>query len=114
MPPVPLKIDTAPGALEGILIMRLSGSLTLGDLPKLQAAAKASTEALVVLDMSGVPYVDSAGLGAIMNFHLAAQKQGRRLAVAAPQQRIAALMELTKVNTVLKVYPTIADAESTL
>ncbi|MBW8747796.1 MAG: hypothetical protein JF584_09580, partial [Acidobacteria bacterium] len=47
MPPVPLKIDTAPGALEGILIMRLSGSLTLGDLPKLQAAAKASTEPLV-------------------------------------------------------------------
>lgn len=114
MPALPLTIETAPGALAGILILRLSGSLTLGDLPKLQAAAKAITEPLVVLDMSGVPYVDSAGLGAIMNFHLSAQKQGRRLAVAALQQRIAALMELTKVNTVLKVYPTVADAESTL
>lgn len=113
MPVEPLKIETAPGTQPGVIVVRLAGALTLGELPKLQAVAKSVTEPVVVLDMSGVPYVDSAGLGAIMNFHLSAQKQGRKLKVAAPQQRIAALMELTKVNTVLKVFSTVVEAETT-
>jgi anti-anti-sigma factor len=55
--------------------------------------------------------MDSAGLGAVLNFYVASNKAGRKMAVAAVTQRVGALIELTKVNTVLKVFPTVEAAE---
>ena len=42
---------------------------------------------------------------------VAAQKNGRKLAIAGTTPRIMALFELTKVDALLKLYPTIEDAE---
>ena len=42
---------------------------------------------------------------------VAAQKNGRKMAVVGTTQRIMALFEMTKVDSLLKLYPTVEDAE---
>ena len=64
------------------------------------------------MDMSKVPYMDSAGLGVIMNYYVAAQGGGRTFLLAGVNERVRALLEMTKVDSVLKIFPTLEAAET--
>ncbi len=112
MPQDPLKIATTTGSRPGTTIVRLAGPLTIANLPGFQDILRSITAPLTVLDLTNVPYMDSAGLGSVLNFYVSSGKLGRKMAVAAPNQRLTALIELTKVNTVLKVFSTVDAAES--
>ena len=100
-----------PGSRDGIEILSLSGPFTLGNMFQLQRALQEIRPQYLVIDISQVPYMDSAGLGLLVNFYVAAQKNGRKLAIAGATPRIMALFELTKVDALLKLYPTIEEAE---
>ena len=100
-----------PGSRDGIEILSLSGPFTLGNMFQLQRALQEIRPQYLIIDISQVPYMDSAGLGLLVNFYVAAQKNGRKLAIAGTTPRIMALFELTKVDALLKLYPTIEDAE---
>jgi anti-sigma B factor antagonist len=66
----------------------------------------------LIFDIAQVPYMDSAGLGLLVNFYVAAQKNGRKMAVVGATQRIMALFEMTKVDSLLQLYPTVDEAEA--
>ncbi|MFF9455864.1 STAS domain-containing protein [Streptomyces flaveolus] len=59
----------------------------------------------VVLDASGITFADSTLLNLLIHTHQAADFR-----VAAPPQQVTRLLELTGVDTVLKVRPTVEDA----
>ncbi len=61
--------------------------------------------------MSQVPYVDSAGLGTILMFHVSAEKNGRKLALAGVTDRVLSLIRMTRVDTVLSMFPTVEAAQ---
>jgi len=103
-----------PGSRDGIEILSLSGPFTLGNMFQLQRALQEIKPPSLIFDIAQVPYMDSAGLGLLVNFYVAAQKNGRKMAVVGASQRIMALFELTKVDSLLKVYPTVEDAEQAL
>jgi len=103
-----------PGSRDGIEILSLSGPFTLGNMFQLQRALQEIKPPSLIFDIAHVPYMDSAGLGLLVNFYVAAQKNGRKMAVVGASQRIMALFELTKVDSLLKVYPTVEDAEQAL
>jgi len=66
-------------------------------------AATADAAGRVVLDMSGVKFVDSSGLGAIV----AAMKQlgdGRRLDLAGLTPDVDKVFRLTRMDTVFDIY----------
>jgi anti-sigma B factor antagonist len=67
---------------------------------------------MVILDFSQVPYVDSAGVGAIVNAHVSCLNSGRRLVLVAVQDRIRTLMKVTRVDEVLTTYPTLQEAQA--
>ncbi|WP_420585977.1 STAS domain-containing protein [Ruegeria sp.] len=67
--------------------------------------------ARVVLDLSGVEFIDSSGLGAIV----ASMKQlgnGRRLDLAGLHPFVEKVFRLTRMDTVFKLYPTLDEALS--
>jgi anti-anti-sigma factor len=111
MPDAPLTFTQRPGSRDGIEILSLSGPFTLGNMFQLQRALQELRPPYLVFDISQVPYMDSAGLGLLVNFFVAAQKNGRKMAVVGTTQRIMALFEMTKVDSLLKLYPTVEDAE---
>lgn len=100
-----------PGSRDGVEILSLSGPFTLGNMFQFQRSLQDVHPPYLIFDISQVPYMDSAGLGLLVNFYVAAQKNGRKMAVVGVTHRIMALFELTKVNSLLKIYPTVEDAE---
>src|ERR671927_1992645 len=66
--------------------------------------------AALVLDMSGIEYVSSAGLRCLMiAAKQAAARQGRVVA-AAPQPIVAEILQISRFNLVLPVYGTTREA----
>ena len=66
-----LTITNTQGAHEGERILQLNGPLTITTLFGFRDVLRAErTAKMVILDFSQVPYVDSAGVGAIVNAHV--------------------------------------------
>lgn len=100
-----------PGSRDGVEILSLSGPFTLGNIFEFQRALHEMRPPYLIFDIAQVPYMDSAGLGLLVNFYVAAQKNGRKMAVVGATPRLMALFEMTKVDSLLKLYPTVEDAE---
>jgi len=98
------------GTREGSVIVRLDGPLTLGNMFSFQAELRAIHPPLTVFDLTASEYMDSAGLGVLVNFYVSAEKNGRRMAMAGVSDRVIALLDLTHVRSLLRVFPTVEDA----
>jgi anti-sigma B factor antagonist len=73
------------------------------------ALLRAGTEdgTLVVVDLSSVSFIDSSGLGALVDFHHRLRRDSRRLAVVAPGGTAAALLlNLAGLHGRMSVFPT--------
>jgi len=75
---------------------------------------RSMTPQVLILDFSETPYMDSAGLGLIMNYYVAAQDHGRKLLLAGVNERVAELFKMTRVEGVLTSFPTVEAAEESL
>jgi anti-anti-sigma factor len=68
----------------------------------------------IVLDLSSVTYVDSAGLGALLGAWTAAQSKGCDLEITNLNPRVEKLVEITKLDTVFKRARIVAGIGSTV
>lgn len=107
-----MSYTVTDGAKEGVLILALDGPFTLGNMFKLQSEMRSLTPPCLIMDLSAVPYMDSAGLGVIMNYFVSAQSHGRKLILTGVSDRIRALFEMTKVDGVLKISDSVPAAEA--
>jgi anti-anti-sigma factor len=74
-----------------------------------------TTAADIILDLSSVSFIDSSALGVIVQADQRLGRQGRGLAVIAPDgSPAAALVELTHVDGSLRVATTRDEAEAKL
>ena len=64
----------------------------------------------LVLDLSGVEYVSSAGLRCLMLAAKEAAASNGRLTVAAMQPVVAEIFQISRFNLVFKVFPTLREA----
>ena len=64
----------------------------------------------LVLDLSCVESIDSAGLGELVVLYMWAQAKGSSIKVAAPDKRVRRLLELTNLASVFPVHSTLEDA----
>ena len=107
-----LTYTTSDGAKPGTTILTLEGPFTLGNMFELQAEMRTLKPACLIMDLTSVPYMDSAGLGVIMNYFVSAQSGGRKFFVAGVSDRIRALLEMTKVDVVLRLCDTVDAAQA--
>jgi anti-sigma B factor antagonist len=106
-----IQIQRMPGSASDVTILTLTGPLTIATLFDLQAALREPDLKGTIIDFSGVPYMDSAGLGVVLSRWAHAQRIGAKFAVAGMPERVRVLLEMTKVDTLLPMFPTTADAE---
>lgn len=109
----PLTVTVKSGEHEGTTILVLRGPLTLQNSFDFQNDLAQHKPAVLILDLTESPYMDSAGLGLLMNYYVSAEKNGRKLLLAGVNERIRALLEMTRVHLILKNYATVAEAEGT-
>jgi anti-anti-sigma factor len=116
-------IERNHGKTPGTVIFRLSGPFRARDMHgALSPNALRNTfeledgndpqalpiHALHILDLTEVPYMDSAGLGLIVSHYVRCQGRGVRLVVAGVSPRVLQLFEMTTVD---KFFPRIATVE---
>ena len=109
-----LKIVSESTERHGRRILRVTGRVTLETVPDFLKALRAETASVVILDLGGVPYMDSAGVGALVQMHVAYQKNGQTLAMAAINTRVDAVLDIARVKKVLKSFPDVETAEQSL
>ena len=107
-----LSYAVSDGSKAGVSILTLNGPFILGNMFEVQQVIRTLAPERLIIDLSGVPYMDSAGLGVLMNAFVSAQTHGRRLILTGVSQRIRALLEMTKVDTLLKICDSIEQAEA--
>src|SRR3984957_15512462 len=114
MPNDNLQIVITPGNRDGQKILSLKGSLNIQTIFGFQSAVRAESSPMVILDFIGVPFIDSAGLGALVGAYVAAQKKPQRMAVVGMNTQVKALVEMTKVSQLIKSFNTIGKGEKKL
>jgi anti-anti-sigma factor len=65
---------------------------------------------VLLLDLREVDFIDSSGLGLLLRAAMRVQKEGGELKLCCVSPRIQTTLKITKVHTVLKSYPSEADA----
>jgi anti-sigma B factor antagonist len=64
----------------------------------------------VVLDLSGVNSIDSAGIGELASLHSLALSQNADLKYASPSPLVRDLLDLTNLDSVLEIHPSLGEA----
>ena len=64
----------------------------------------------VVLDLSGVKSIDSAGIGELVFLHTWARSRNADLKCASPTPLVRELLDLTNLNSVLEIHPSVCEA----
>src|SRR5580704_10203784 len=93
---------------RGVLSFR--GPLTMENVPPFMNAMRREGAPTMILDLTGVPYVDSSGLGSLVSAYTSCTKSGRRVALTGVNRRVMKVFEITKVEPVFLMFPTLTDA----
>ena len=114
-------IERNQGTTPGTVIFRLTGPFTARDMhASLSPSALRNTfeseeeggqDALHILDLTEVPYMDSAGLGMIVSHYVRCQGRGVRLVAAGVSSRVVQLLELTKVDKFFPRFDSVEEAD---
>jgi len=95
-------------AVGDVVVLDLTGRVTLGEGDQL---LKDKVNSLVnqghkgiVLNLAGVPYIDSAGLGEIVGSYTTVSRQGGSLKLLNLTKKITDLLAITKLLTVFETF----------
>jgi anti-anti-sigma factor len=108
-----LKLDLETRAIDDVTVLWCRGRFTYRD--EATAFSRKISELLpnarkIVVDLSGLEVIDSAGLGELVVVHMWIRASGCSLKLAGANPRIRQLLELTNLLSVFDIYPTLDDA----
>lgn len=110
--PDDLRIEITPVTIG--FIVRMVGEIDLQTSPILRdrlIELLDTKPARVILDLAGVPYVDSSGVGTFVDFKRRAERAGAKAVLAGLQPRVLNLFEITRLTTFFTITATVDDAE---
>jgi anti-sigma B factor antagonist len=97
-----------------VTILDLKGKITLGDGDEILKdkinSLTLQNRRKILLNLEGVPYIDSAGLGEVVRTYTTVSRQGGQLKLVNLTKRIADLLSITKLLTVFETFDSEADA----
>ena len=107
-----MEIEQRPSG--DVMILDLKGKLTIGSgdellKDKINSLIQQGYKKLL-LNLADVPYVDSAGLGAIVSSYTTVSREDGSLKLLSLTNRIKDLLAITKLLTVFDTYESEAEA----
>ncbi len=90
----------------GVVVLRATGDLDAYTAPGLRTElhdATGGNAKLVVVDLTSITFIDSAGLGTLVGAHRRMRESGGRLRVVRPPALVARAFELTGLDEVLEL-----------
>jgi anti-sigma B factor antagonist len=100
-----LKLSTR--TVKGVLVLDCEGRIVFGE----ESADLRDTVKMligqskrIVLNLAGVNYIDSGGLGTLVALYTTAQNAGSSIKLCNLTQRVGDLLQVTKLLTIFEVY----------
>jgi anti-anti-sigma factor len=95
-------------------VLTLQGGLTLSHIFELQNQLRDLDTDLLILDCTALEYMDSAGLGVVVNFYVSQSNTGRKVAIVGVSERVWALFTSTRVDQFFPRFPSVEAAVSSV
>ncbi|HKE08501.1 MAG TPA: STAS domain-containing protein [Candidatus Acidoferrum sp.] len=112
MPPFKLDVEKLPSSNQTLTVYTANGKLSLETVNQFLPGLRAETAQRVVLDMSGVSFLDSAGVGALVSLFVSRRNQGKEFGLAALPPQAAAVVTVAGLQNLLPIYKTVEDASA--
>lgn len=112
--PEPLQVERVEAAWAGVSILRLRGPITVQNLFPFQNAERDCRDHSLILDVQGVPYIDSVGVGALVGAYVSRNKEGKRVALVGVGARVNASLVISNLVQFFPVYPSLDAAQQSL
>ena len=108
-----MTLTTSTRRLDGVVVVDCSGKVVIGpESTSLRILVKEllNESRQIVLDLGGVTYIDSTGLGALVSLYASARNAGAEIKLAKLSPRLKDLLQITKLLTVFEVFDRAEDA----
>jgi anti-anti-sigma factor len=92
------------------LVTRLNGKLSLETVHEFISTMRPEPAAYLVLDMSGLSFLDSAGVGALVSLFVSRRNHGKTMALAGLTQQGVAVMQVSGLMKLLPIFPSVEEA----
>ncbi len=113
MQPAQLDLEKLPASNETNLVTRLNGKLSLETVHNFIQTLRPEPAAHLVLDMSGVSFLDSAGVGALVSLFVHRRNNGQSFAIASLTKQGMAVLQVAGLVKLLPNFPTVEAALAT-
>jgi anti-sigma B factor antagonist len=110
-----VKISTRK--VDGVMVVDISGRIVLGEGGSLREAVNAvlfGGEKKLLMNLAEVNYIDSTGLGELINTHTTVLKHGGQIQFVKLTNKVRDLLQITKLYTVLDIKDDEAEAIASL
>ena len=100
-----LKITTKE--VDGVTVVHCNGRIVFGEEAgslREQVKNLMTTQKNIVLNLGGVSYIDSGGLGTLVGLYTSARAAGGDIRLANLTQRVGDQLQITKLVTVFEVF----------
>ena len=106
---MPFQIETA----GDVVVVAVAGQLVVGNRQEFKQSVLDEVERgarRILVDFSETGYVDSSGLGALVSLNKRLREAGGELRLAALNEDMRTLFELTRLDTLFRLYASRAEA----
>ncbi len=110
----PFRLDLTPQiSSDGRMnVTRLDGKLTLETVHNFISAMRADATTRLVLDMSGVSFLDSAGVGALVQIFVHRRAHEQAFALASLTKQSDAVMAVAGIKKLVPIYESVEQARA--
>ena len=108
-----LLLSARPG--QGCTVLEVHGDLDMATEPQLREGLRPLVgSGPVVVDLTGVGFMDSSALGTLVVMFKAVRDSGGRLSLAGVQHPVRNVLRVTSVDRVIEVYDSVQAAEQNM
>ncbi len=108
-----LNFETSQCQMGGFTVVTVSGEIDVATAPALRDRLQSCLEegrCNLVVDLLGVPFLDSTALGVLVGAAKRAREQGGSLRIVLTEPRVAKVFEITGLTETLPMFPTVEEA----
>ena len=98
------ELQLESGAEDGTPLVTARGEIDMQSSPRLLAELRRlERERRVVLDLSGVSYIDSSGIAVLIQGLKAARRNGQQFVLRRPSAKVMAVLELADLTSLFEI-----------
>jgi len=97
---------------RGVCSIKLTGPLLLSNLFDFQKRLREEKSHGLVIDLTDVPYIDSAGIGVLVNGMVSCKNHGHTFVLTGVGERVMTVLRVTRVDTLFHFADSKAEAEA--